>query len=131
MSSFTDPLDVRQVGDEWVTLREMTYWTDCDDGDEALPLRCRSCHTVPAGFTTDFASIPRLFWSVIGHPAGRYAQAAVLHDSLYRTRSVTRARADALFMEAMAVLGVPAWQRWLMWAAVRVGGALPYALAAD
>lgn len=27
----------------------------------------------------------------------------------------------------MQVLGVPAWQRWAMWAAVRVGGRWAYA----
>lgn len=127
MSSFTAPLEVRQIGSMWTTLRTMHYWTDCRDGDDDdLAVRCRTLFVVPAGFETDFASVPRLFWTVIGHPAGRYAQAAVLHDWLYSTQAVSRARADALFREAMAVLGVPAWQRWTMWAGVRVGGWAAY-----
>jgi Protein of unknown function (DUF1353) len=128
-SSFTAPLEVRKLqgSDLWCTLRAMDYWTDCVDGEQSLEIRCRTCITVPAGFETDFASIPRLFWSSIGHPAGEYAQAAVLHDWLYRSQLVPRARADALFSEAMKVLGVPGWRRWLMWAAVRVGGAGAYA----
>jgi hypothetical protein len=129
VSSFTDPLDVRRLagpGDLWVTLREFSYFTDCEENEEPLPVRCRTVFLVPAGFETDFASIPRLFWSVIGHPAGQYAQAAVLHDFLYRTKAVSRKKADALFSEAMAVLEVPAWKRWTMWAAVRVGGSSNY-----
>src|SRR5437868_748210 len=37
---------------------------------------------VPAGFVTDFASIPRAFWSGMS-PHGQYSRAAVLHDYLY------------------------------------------------
>lgn len=132
MSSFTDPLAVEALPDcdEWVTLRAFSFWYDCDDDlgvDVPLSVRCRSCVTVPAGTRTDFATIPRVLWSIVGHPAGRYKQAAVLHDYLYRTGSLTRARCDELFREGMAVLGVPAYQRWLMWAGVRIGGALAYA----
>lgn len=132
MSNFTDPLEVRRLagdGDRWATLREIHYYTDCDDTRETLAVRCRSMFLIPAGFETDFASIPRPLWSLIGHPAGRYAQAAVLHDYLYRTHIVRRARADALFREAMEALNVPTWQRWAMWAAVRAGGWWAYRAA--
>lgn len=129
-SSFTDPLEVRQLqgsGDLWATLRDLRYWTGCqDDVDLPLEARCTTRYTVPAGFETDFASIPRLFWTFVGHPAGQYAQAAVLHDWLYRTKAAPRAEADRIFREAMGVLEVPAWQRWAMWAAVRVGGSGAY-----
>ena len=37
---------------------------------------------VPVGFVTDFASIPRLFWSLL-RPDGLYAYAAIIHDYLY------------------------------------------------
>jgi hypothetical protein len=38
--------------------------------------------TVPAGFVTDFASIPRPFWSIL--PTwGKYGPPAVVHDFLY------------------------------------------------
>lgn len=77
---------------------------------------------VPAGFVTDMASIPRAMWSVIGHPADKYAPAAVLHDWLYTSHLVSRAQADELFREAMAVLGVGRVRRSVMWAAVRVFG---------
>ena len=135
MSEFTAPLEVRRLqgcGDLWVTLRDVPYWTGCqDDIDLPLAVRCTTCYTVPAGFETDFASIPRAFWSLVGHPAGQYAQAAVLHDFLYRTKAVPRAEADRIFREAMQVLEVPAWQRWAMWAAVRVGGSAAYGGGSD
>ena len=62
---------------------------------------------VPAGFETDFASVPRLFWRVVP-PWGRYSPAAVVHDYLYHTGKVSRLAADRVFLELMAALGVPA-----------------------
>ena len=77
--------------------------------------------TVPAGFETDFASVPRLFWRIIP-PWGRYSAAAVVHDYLYATASVTRYEADRIFLDLMKRLGVPLWKRRLMYRAVRLGG---------
>ena len=81
---------------------------------------------VPAGFTTDFASVPRPFWD-LEPPVGDVAKAAVVHDYLYVTKGLggryTRAQADGIFRKAMADLGVPLWKRTLLWAAVRIGGA--------
>ena len=53
--------------------------------------------TAPAGFETDFASVPRLFWRIVP-PWGRYSPAAVVHDFLYHTGLVTRAEADRIFL---------------------------------
>ncbi len=76
-----------------------------------------------AGFEFDGASIPRLFWRVIGPPlAGPYAPAAAIHDLLYASEIVERKVADCLFNSAMKELGVPAWKRFLMHKAVRLGG---------
>jgi len=82
--------------------------------------------TVPAAFKTDFASIPRLFWRLLP-PAGAgehsaYGPAAVIHDYLYRTKSLPRAVADAVFLEAMAVLGVGYLTRYTFYWAVRAFG---------
>lgn len=79
--------------------------------------------TVPAGFVTDFASVPRLpvvYWRY----GGRARQAAVVHDFLYQTHLTSaRAVADEVFAEAMRVSEVPWRFRWPMWAGVRVLGA--------
>ena len=79
----------------------------------------RDSWTVPAGFVTDFASVPRvLIWLIPRY--GDYTQAAVLHDWLVRERVVSRSDADGLFRRAMRELGVSRLRRWLMWAAVRL-----------
>ena len=77
--------------------------------------------TVPTGFRTDLASIPRLFWNILP-PFGKYTEAAVLHDWLYRTHLVSRPQADALLLEAMTLCRVPAWQRVVIYGAVRLFG---------
>ena len=77
--------------------------------------------TVPIGFRTDFASVPRPLWSFLP-PVGLYAKAAVIHDYLYESKSRPRKEADEIFLEAMVILGVPRWKRTLMFWAVRVFG---------
>ncbi|MGE0289682.1 MAG: DUF1353 domain-containing protein [Bradyrhizobium sp.] len=79
--------------------------------------------TVPAGTSTDLASIPRLMTPLF--PVNDdHAAAAVLHDYLYGERTIGRTLADAIFRKAMSELGVPAWKRWPIWAAVRLFGGL-------
>lgn len=80
---------------------------------------------VPAGFETDFASIPRALWALFP-PAGPWGPAAVIHDFLYRTGLVSRAEADRTFREASEDLGVPAWVRWSMWTTLRAAGGQAY-----
>lgn len=82
--------------------------------------------TVPTGFVTDFASVPRLplIYALAG---GMGNEAAVVHDYLYVSHEVDRPTADAVFEEAMGVLGQPWWRRKLMWAGVRAFGGKPYA----
>jgi len=76
---------------------------------------------VPTGFDTDYASVPRIFWSVYP-PDGSYTEAAVVHDFLYDEQPCTRAEADAVFMEAMVALGVPWLRRQILHKSVRAGG---------
>jgi len=78
--------------------------------------------TVPAGYRTDFASIPRpmtrMVWSLLP-PVGRSGKAAVIHDWLCdeHPHSVDHHMAADIFNEAMTVLGEPAWRRAIMvWA---------------
>src|SRR5262249_35732270 len=44
---------------------------------------------VPRGFVTDFASVPRLFWSLLP-PIGRYGYAALFHDYVYWQQTISR-----------------------------------------
>lgn len=79
--------------------------------------------TVPEGFTTDFASVPRVFvWLLPRY--GRWTQAAVLHDFLWhlsRQDKFNKADADGIFNRALRELEVPFVRRWIMWTAVRWG----------
>lgn len=92
--------------------------------------------TAPRGFPTDLASIPRWGW-VLLPPDGPWVKAAVIHDFLYTTggRGVwkhqpigitrepySRKEADWILRDAMENRGVDRLRRWVIWAAVRLGG---------
>ena len=51
--------------------------------------------SVPAGFVTDFASIPRGLWTALPRD-GDYVWAAVVHDYLYWYQTTTKNVADGL-----------------------------------
>lgn len=81
--------------------------------------------TVPRGFVTDFASVPRFLWWLFP-PYGKHTRAAVVHDWLYSSHVTSRADADGLFRRMMKELGVSACRRWLMFFAVRLFGFLAW-----
>ncbi|WP_210249059.1 MULTISPECIES: DUF1353 domain-containing protein [unclassified Bradyrhizobium] len=76
---------------------------------------------VPAGFVTDFASIPRIFWSIF-RPDGDYAHAAVIHDYLYWTQSRPRNVADQILKRDMQDLRVDRNSVAEIYSAVRTFG---------
>lgn len=81
---------------------------------------------VPAGFETDFASVPRLLWNVFS-PTGSYGKAAVVHDYLYRTPGIaTKREADDIFNEAMQALGTGWFTRNTLYLAVKWFGGSSY-----
>ena len=90
---------------------------------------------VPAGYVTDFASIPWLATVATGmdlQALGPWAWRAILHDWLYAIGEPRlRQLADDLFLEGMALDGVPKAKRLIMHRAVRLGGAGGYKRAAD
>lgn len=81
--------------------------------------------SVPVGFETDMASIPRPLWAILP-PFGRYMPAAIIHDYLYMTQERSRKQSDKIFKEAMKVLGVSWHRRNTMYWAVRAGGWVPW-----
>lgn len=76
---------------------------------------------VPAGFETDFASVPRVLWTIVP-PWGEYFKATIVHDYLYVIGTVPRAEADAIFLELMERAGVSRLRRTVMYLGVRAGG---------
>lgn len=81
---------------------------------------------IPAGFVTDFASVPRLpvaygYVGNIGHGP------AVVHDWLYVTGLLPKENADYIFYEALVVWGVDRPRAKLMWDGVHLFGHQHYA----
>lgn len=117
MGFFATALDVKVEPDgRTFTLLAPLEWQSARTGERIV---------VPAGFQTDFASVPRLFWNIFP-PIGRYAKAAVIHDWLYRTGLVPRAVADAYLLEAMLDCGSPWYERYPIYHQVRLWGWLSY-----
>lgn len=78
---------------------------------------------VKKGFITDYASIPRILWSVFPRDSGDSRRASVLHDWLYSYHlDYTRVGADMIFREALKHDGAGIIKRWLLWIAVRLVG---------
>jgi len=99
----------RSVPGEWVVFQPLIY-----EGSLGQL-------TVPRGFITDLASIPKFMRGLLD-VNDSHRRAAVLHDFLYCAQHLTRKQADDLLLEAMEAIGVQAWKRNAMYAAVRVGG---------
>jgi hypothetical protein len=101
----------------------VTY--DCDTGQWTLENTVEVLGVlVPAGFTFDLASIPRLLWPIIG-PFELSIEAPLLHDYLYRNGGLgtfSRADVDAMFLDLMRSEEVARWRRWAAWLAVRLFG---------
>ena len=76
---------------------------------------------VPRGFVTDFASVPRIFWTFFPKH-GEYTRAAIVHDFLYWQQRCTREQADELFDILMDDSDVDSTTRFTIYAAVRVWG---------
>jgi hypothetical protein len=123
MSSFTDPLILKVhtgalAERPFELLQEFKYWSTI--GASAEQPRWI---TVPAGYRTDFASIPRWVWPIFP-PVGRCGKAAVIHDWLCdeQPHSVDSQMAADIFDEAMIVLGEPSWRRQIMVWTVKLFG---------
>lgn len=83
---------------------------------------------IPKGFKTDFASIPRFFYSIIT-PIGKHTLPAILHDYLYANGAkidISRKEADKIFYNAMLECSVNKCTAWIMWASVRAFGFTSY-----
>lgn len=103
---FQTPLRVEKIGkNKWMLLSPLVYI-----GTSTI--------TVPAGFETDFASVPQFAWWFCAPCAGNHAKPAVLHDFLCETTS-NQKLTDKLFLEAMKTNGVGWVKRAAMYWAVR------------
>lgn len=81
--------------------------------------------TLPKGFLTDGASIPRILWRVCGHPmATKRIIPAIVHDAIYAGTILgfTRKEADEIFRDGIIEAGWPNWKAHIEYAALRLFG---------
>lgn len=117
---FTTDLVTREwAGHTWKLVHALKY-----QGQE-------DTFTIPAGFVTDYATVPDALCWLINKTGPGYTKAAVLHDWLLTELAAgadpehgdvppaNSRDADGLFRRVMREEGVPFMRRWLMWTAVR------------
>jgi len=80
--------------------------------------------TIPKGFRTDGASVPRIFWSLFPPNRTDYLPCAVIHD--YLCDKGEYKKADKYFYECLKKLQVDKFSRDLMYYAVRIYHFLKY-----
>lgn len=81
--------------------------------------------TVPAGFETDFASVPRIpvVFELVGD---RGHAAATIHDYLYVTTQLSRKDSDKVLLRALRATNVGKFRSYLMYGGVRLFGWMFY-----
>ena len=113
METFSNPL-VAINADDTRTL--MADWSTTIGGIRV---------SVPMGFTTDGASIPRFLWRVCGHPfEAPRIYAAIRHDWHYSggDPAVDRKTADSIYRSDLLALGVKKWKVNIEYFALRLCG---------
>lgn len=110
--------DWQHAGRIAITLTQVTW----DNGDLNA--------TIPAGYMSDGASVPRWLWWFLPPWGDRSTFAALLHDYLLDRLqgfipggpvqgAETRAKCDAQFLAALLALKVEWWRAYPAWAGVR------------
>jgi hypothetical protein len=119
MSSFTNALIAKKLKKrDWEVVESFSY----DVGE----LGSGETITVPAGFVSDLASIPRPLWTIFP-PDGSYTQAAVLHDWVCKKKGKVEKQYDykqvsKIFSESLNVLDVSFLTRQAMYYGVLLFG---------
>lgn len=116
MSDFIGNLDTRLIKDDKAGLFQLL--APFSFRSERLGLT----FTAPAGFTTDFCSVPRvpLAYDMLGN---RARKSGTIHDWLYSAHVVTREEADQVLHEMLVLDGVSECEAEQFYLAVRMFGA--------
>ncbi|EHQ1843915.1 DUF1353 domain-containing protein [Salmonella enterica subsp. enterica serovar Saintpaul] len=77
MSKFTTPAILEMLDRYLWRVHEPFEFYMSDDNSNVI--------SVPAGFVTDLATIPRIFWTILPTD-GKYAKAVIIHNWMYDTR---------------------------------------------
>ena len=111
-------IDIHQIDRKnWALDQKMVWQGNPKHGGDII--------TIPRGFITDFASIPKIFHSWMG-PMGIYMRAAILHDWLLRLlrmgmSKVSARDIDGIFRKVCQDEGVNVFLARQLWVGVRLG----------
>lgn len=82
--------------------------------------------TVPVGFKSDGASVPRFLWRLLSPRIDPITLApSIAHDWLYTQagrRDLTRGECDSWYRDALILRGYPRWKSQLTYIGVRLFG---------
>ncbi len=80
-------------------------------------------YTIPIGFITDLASIPKLVWPILAPAHSSLIRPAIVHDWFYRkTCDYSRRQTDLIFYHMLRNDGVSNFKATLIYYAVRCFG---------
>ncbi len=121
MGKFLSELEDKFVdGEYWKLTQPLSY--NVNNLDDII--------TVPAGFVTDYASVPIVAnWFI--PKSGEYDPAAVIHDWLYFKKDRPRSECDGIFCEAMKSLNVNFIKGQTMYYALRAFGWIAWNFGKD
>jgi hypothetical protein len=119
LNAVSGALHIMRFSDGYYALTEEISWSPEKEDKPLRPVN------VPYGFVTDFASIPRIFWTLLPRD-GQYTYAAIVHDYLYWNQTTSREDADKVFRAVMYEFGVSAAHVTAIFAAVRAGGGVAW-----
>jgi hypothetical protein len=108
-------LHLGRFADAMYWLREPIGWEPNKGQEQYQPVK------VPAGFVTDFASIPRIFWIALPKD-GLYTYPAIVHDYLYWEQTVSKDEADLILKMSMEDFKISSATMTAIYKGVQLGG---------
>ncbi|MBR8464266.1 DUF1353 domain-containing protein [Campylobacter sp. faydin G-24] len=81
--------------------------------------------TIPAGYKTNGANIPRIFWSVLPPNSPEYLSAVIVHDYLCDKEEYKKA--DEILKQMMIALEVTKWKVYAFYYGCRIYHRIKYA----
>ena len=79
-------------------------------------------YKIPKGFIFDFATVPRILWSLFPPATGNYRKPALIHDWMYINSHKTKQFADKIFLQNLKTYNVGFLKRTIMYVGVRIFG---------
>lgn len=109
-----DELAARHWGLGWQLQKSFVYDLGRKGGGDKI--------TLPAGYESNGASVPRWLWWLV-HPCDPdVGKAAWVHDYCYQRQEYSKPYCDAVFLDGLITLGCPSWKAIGCYEAVHLFG---------